>query len=424
MKTWTLFGAAAPLAMAATLSAQDIVIDGVADAAYGDAQALQQVQTQFGNADMGEEGFCNGSEIDGLFAVVEGDTLYLLIAGNLESNYNKLEVFIDAMPAEGQNPLLGNNSDVDFGALNRMGRFEDKKTGEVQPGLTFDDGFLADFWISFTGGDGAPDKKGVIPYDTYMSYAELLTGGGDTGNSGFAGPGSSGALGALFADNFIEIAVDNSNVGGVTGGDQPEPDGGAGVITGVEIAIPLSVLGHTAGDDILVNAFINGSGHDFVSNQVMGPLLSGGNLGEPRFVNFAGIEGQQFVVINTEGGGGGGCEGDFNDDGVVNGADFGLMLAVWGDCAECPEDLNGDGVVSGADVGLILSLWGDCPGDGGGGGDEEGCGDCNIANEFDLPGCSDSDCESIVCAIDSVCCELNWDDFCAGLAADNCDCDP
>ena len=55
------------------------------------------------------------------------------------------------------------------------------------------------------------------------------------------------------------------------------------------------------------------------------------------------------------------CEGDFNDDGVVNGADFGFVLAAWGDCAGCPEDLNGDGVVSGADVGLLLSAWGVCP---------------------------------------------------------------
>ena len=420
MKIRNLFAASVSLAMASSLCAQNIVIDGIADDAYGDALLLQQVQTQFGNADLGEQGFCNGSEIDGLFAVVEGDTLYLLFAGNLESNYNKLEIFLDAVPGEGQNPLLGNNPDVDFGALNRMGRFEDQKTGEVQPGLTFDDGFIADFWIGVTGGPGVPDKKGATPYDTYMSYAELLTDGGDTGSSGFAGPGGSGELGALLADNFIQIAIDNSNVVGVTGGDQPEPDGGAGVITGVEIAIPLSVLGHVPGDDILVNAFVNGSGHDFVSNQVMGPLLSGSNLGEPRFVNFAGIDGDQFATIDTQGGGGDPCTGDFNGDGVVNGADFGLMLAVWGDCSGCPEDLNGDGVVNGADVGLILAVWGGCSGGGG----DEGCGDCNQANDFDQPGCSDVDCESIVCTIDAVCCEVNWDDFCASLAESNCDCGP
>ena len=80
MKIWNLVGVVAPLALVAGLSAQDIAMDGFADAAYGEARVLQQVQTQFGNADLGEEGFCNGSEIDAMFAVVEGDTLYLLIA--------------------------------------------------------------------------------------------------------------------------------------------------------------------------------------------------------------------------------------------------------------------------------------------------------------------------------------------------------
>ena len=174
--------------------------------------------------------------------------------------------------------MLGNNPDVDFGALNRMGRFEDAETGEVQPGLTFDAGFSADFWMTMTGGGGAPDKKtGETPYDTYLSYAQMLTDGGDTGAAGFAGPGSAGAEGLLVTDNGITATIDNSNVGGVSGGDQPEPDGGLGVTTGIEISIPLSVLGHTAGDDIRICAFINGSGHDFVSNRSWAPWP-----GEPR----------------------------------------------------------------------------------------------------------------------------------------------
>ena len=49
---------------------------------------------------------------------------------------------------------------------------------------------------------------------------------------------------------------------------------------------------------------------------------------------------------------------DFNWDGVVNGADLGLLLAVWGPCPGCPEDLNGDGVVDGMDLGLLLAEWG------------------------------------------------------------------
>ena len=49
--------------------------------------------------------------------------------------------------------------------------------------------------------------------------------------------------------------------------------------------------------------------------------------------------------------------GDLNGDGLVNGADMGLMLVSWGPCPGCPADLNGDGVVDGADMGLLLTYW-------------------------------------------------------------------
>ena len=49
---------------------------------------------------------------------------------------------------------------------------------------------------------------------------------------------------------------------------------------------------------------------------------------------------------------------DLNQNGVVNGADLGFMLAAWGSCADCAADLNGDGEVNGADLGLLLAAWG------------------------------------------------------------------
>jgi hypothetical protein len=56
-----------------------------------------------------------------------------------------------------------------------------------------------------------------------------------------------------------------------------------------------------------------------------------------------------------------GCSADFNDDGQVDGADYGYILAAWGPCTgPCPEDLNGDDVVDGADVGQLLIQWGEC----------------------------------------------------------------
>ena len=54
------------------------------------------------------------------------------------------------------------------------------------------------------------------------------------------------------------------------------------------------------------------------------------------------------------------CPADFNDDGVVDGQDFGLLFAAWNECPGCPQDLNGDGIVNGEDVGLFLAFWGTC----------------------------------------------------------------
>ena len=54
--------------------------------------------------------------------------------------------------------------------------------------------------------------------------------------------------------------------------------------------------------------------------------------------------------------------GDLNNDGEVDGLDFGLLLAAWGSCGDCeedpcPADLNGDCTVNGIDIGLLLVDW-------------------------------------------------------------------
>lgn len=57
------------------------------------------------------------------------------------------------------------------------------------------------------------------------------------------------------------------------------------------------------------------------------------------------------------------CPADLNQDGVVNGADLGIMLGQWGPCQSgvpCTADLNSDGLVNGADLGILLGDWGPC----------------------------------------------------------------
>lgn len=48
--------------------------------------------------------------------------------------------------------------------------------------------------------------------------------------------------------------------------------------------------------------------------------------------------------------------GDLNLDGVVDGADLGLLLGAW-DTTSAFADLNADGTVDGADLGLLLGAW-------------------------------------------------------------------
>lgn len=57
------------------------------------------------------------------------------------------------------------------------------------------------------------------------------------------------------------------------------------------------------------------------------------------------------------------CPGDFNDDGMVDGADLAVLLSAWGVCppkGSCEADLNADGEVNGADLAILLGNWGAC----------------------------------------------------------------
>ncbi len=49
------------------------------------------------------------------------------------------------------------------------------------------------------------------------------------------------------------------------------------------------------------------------------------------------------------------CDGDFNMDGLRDGADLGTLLAAWG---TADADMNGDGVTDGADLGGFLAIFG------------------------------------------------------------------
>lgn len=323
-------------------------IDGTLDDFYGPQNVLQNTGTQFGNSTMGQAGYANGSELDGGAVKVHGTHLYLHLAGNLESNHNKLEVFIDARDDNGQNRILGINPDVGGGALQRLG---DDGSGN---GLTFDDAFGADLYLSINCGD-AGDGSGI---NYWVDYAELRTDGDGAG--AFAGSGSTlvdedgnVTITPSTGDYGIQVAINNSNVGGVvdgTGLDCGAP-GDDVVTTGVEISIPLAIMDWNQEgvpfNRIKVCAFVNNADHSWMSNQVLGGLGGSENLQDPRSVNFNDIPGDQYFEST-----------DVADPCV--GAPVGACCFANGECWEGVSTLHCDG-----NRGLHM-------------GDGTGCVDCDL----------------------------------------------
>ena len=339
------------------------VMDGQLDSSWPVASALQGIATNFGDNDFGQPGFSNGSELNAVHVDYQDGFIVIFLSGNLESNFNKLELFIDARDG-GQNQLRHDNPDVDFEGLRRMSNSNENATD----GLVFDDGFDPDAWISLTCGD---DGKGG--FVTYANFAELRTNGNGTG--AFLGSGSSGDS-VMNGEYGIQIAIDNSNIDGVGGG--IGSDCGIGTATGIEISIPNFVIDWDFEglpfDDIKVCAFINGSGHDFVSNQIMPGIPPSDNLGEPRGLDFNTIPGQQYASMGDVAtqcptyNYGACCLGEvcavLDAQNCTDGG--GVYLGNDSNCSDnpclppdCPSDVNDDGVTDVNDLLELLANFGE-----------------------------------------------------------------
>jgi hypothetical protein len=168
--------------------AHAVVLDGRLDAEYGPAIVLQTTQTSGGKSTPGFGGPDSlatsfGSELDGAYGFVAGGALHVFIAGNLLASVGEfdhrwqLHLFVDTRTG-GQHSLRADNADAGYWADSKL---------NTLAGLTFDDGFAADFWLDLVVLDGAN------PVHAYA--AELLDAGGGVG--GFLGSGSAGGPGDL-----------------------------------------------------------------------------------------------------------------------------------------------------------------------------------------------------------------------------------
>ena len=301
-----------------------------------------------------------GSEFDALYAKVEGDRLFVLITGNLETNFNKAILYFDVEGVSGQNRIRGSRSaanttfrpnvNVANNNLVRMGvEAQDTEPQDATNGLKFDADFSASYFLAITNGRS--------PARVFMDAAVLRTSGRLQTTGGFPldygtfdggrkrstpfsfdGPTANqqtnapvGGLGNIFANfsprllaanidtsagsgifpwlnnnllavagNKLALQIDNSNVAGINGG-FADPADALAVDTGIELSIDLRELGIDINNPIpriRLAGFIINDPFSFMSNQVLGGLPEGAlNLGEPRAVDFSNIAGNQFVQV-------------------------------------------------------------------------------------------------------------------------------
>src|SRR5690348_10553451 len=116
-KSKWIVAAASATALTALLGARAgaaVGIDGLKDADYGAARAVQTNNTSFGDSTVGDGTSAAGSELDAAYGVVQNGSLYLLFTGNLETNFNHINIFI----ADGRSGQTTINAGGALGGMN------------------------------------------------------------------------------------------------------------------------------------------------------------------------------------------------------------------------------------------------------------------------------------------------------------------
>ena len=225
-----------------------------------EALATQTLNTAFSDNNV-STGATDGSELDAAYGVVENNYLYLFLAGNLQTNSNTLQIWIDDGRAGGQTTL---NAAATAGSMKKMN------------GSTFSPGFSATYALemNMTGGNAASDTFFVDQYNLVQNTATFLgqfnlTNG--LGSSTETGSNETADLVGVTNTNTAGVTASGSSTSQATAANQANAQA---VGTGIEIGIPLATLGNPTGN-IRVMAGINGSGDSGLSNQMLPGLPVG-----------------------------------------------------------------------------------------------------------------------------------------------------
>jgi len=280
--------------VACVSTASAATVSGTLGPQYGSPLVVQASQSNVGGTgDPSEPADANsGSQLNAAYGYISNGTLYVFCSGNLTfwlqlegqvTHWMPLDLFIDSTPG-GQHQLLANNPAV---APGYPGYYNVNNTA----GLTFDDGFAADYWLSIGGKDMNPRWPSMSAY-----FATLPTGGG--GSGAYLGSTASGPRGVLTGGtnpDGIQVAFDDDNRLGLGSGCGPANP--TGVSTGIEWAIPLAAIGNPTGC-VRVCACVVNQDHSMISNQVLGPLPPGTcSLTPAAATDFSSVPGDQFFTI-------------------------------------------------------------------------------------------------------------------------------
>jgi hypothetical protein len=269
----TLLVAATSLALLSYTVRAQITVDGNLDPAYGNPLAVQTINTGFGNAAGGNDSV-GGSELDAGYGVIQNGNLYLFLAGNFENNGNHLNLFV-AGGAAGQSVL----------------NVPSTATLQTMNGSVFSPGFGVTYAFDMN------NYAGTLYNEEYVYSGPGSLSGGYVGAVGefAAGLAAGTPSGGSFAA-YATLGLNNNHAStmGAAGAVANQAQA-ASVTTGLELAIPLSVIGWTGGS-VEVLADINGGGDTYLSNQFLpGAAVGTGNLGTATF-NFGSTPGEYFVV--------------------------------------------------------------------------------------------------------------------------------
>jgi hypothetical protein len=247
-----------------------IVLSGMAVAqptidgsSSGDTDYILLAEWTQANTGFGDHG------ITELLAYTDATDLYIMVVGEIESNFNELYVFIG----------VSTESNVSAGTQLPTGSDGSSPFNSFNPTLDFD----ASFGIRLTSGNSSNAFSSIIDYRSAGNTDTFLT---TIANDGTASTISSGTY------TGVDVAYDDTgNLTSNTG------------VEGFEISIPLSVIGADGNSDAIKLMAMYGA-DDFISANTIPEISgqSGTNLGtDPDFDGISSDQHSNFAYVEIDG---------------------------------------------------------------------------------------------------------------------------